>query len=617
MSSNKIDLRDINKNKEQKKSFSSKKVSRFRKKSAGPGRDAEGKFTSGSGGLFQKKKFPWKRALPVVAVVAMAGGYLVWQSLATSKLPETPSYQYSIYGPTCTDALTVVTTQRSDQVPKFGADQMACLDFTAEAGVFRAYRAVFNRTPSAGDYKYWVQAMVGGPESKSFRGRLMIDRAIEDMLKRPEARQGKGAMRGVNNTSSPRVLTQNVYMNILGRAGSQKDIDYWVYIKAANKWNNGNLVKAIINSAEAREKYRLPLYEALKSQPTKVPKTSIKLYARDKQIWRTAVAKNRLNDNQKIVNQMRDKSKDNNNRKLAAGRIAAKSSSKISNKEVSHINKAYIATIRARLSGYKGKYYKGLMTDRYRIIKNAYNDSVAVKNQSPDLTNYQITDYFKKAKAQMGELDRHIKNANWLLGETIKSYNTAKNKYNAHQKYLAAVRACKSRGGNYTDGRCVMPQPTSGGGGSGGGGGTTTKTETVNPPREVGPSEANIRKWCNALRPTHHRVNISHGYQMINKVPYWHAGQKKCLRRTNITVTCTTRGYKPSGRTCSRGVTNPQQPQPKPLSKGICVVSGRAGKYVQYSAGNNLISTTNKRSGAKKDVKKANCSHWRGRLIHP
>ena len=52
-------------------------------------RDVKGRFTSGSGGIRFPKDFNWGRALPVILIVALVGGYLVYQSLASTTTPIT------------------------------------------------------------------------------------------------------------------------------------------------------------------------------------------------------------------------------------------------------------------------------------------------------------------------------------------------------------------------------------------------------------------------------------------------------------------------------------------------------------------------------------------------
>ena len=58
---------------------------KMRKKQDGPLRDEEGKFvaTTGGGGLSLQKSFNWKRVAPLIAVIALVGGFFVYQSFAS------------------------------------------------------------------------------------------------------------------------------------------------------------------------------------------------------------------------------------------------------------------------------------------------------------------------------------------------------------------------------------------------------------------------------------------------------------------------------------------------------------------------------------------------------
>jgi len=86
----KINLTDLNK---QKKSFTPPKLKNPFKKQTGPNRDEVGKFatTAGGGGLKSIKKFNWKRATPLIAIVTLVGGFLVFQSFAAG--PSVPGRQ--------------------------------------------------------------------------------------------------------------------------------------------------------------------------------------------------------------------------------------------------------------------------------------------------------------------------------------------------------------------------------------------------------------------------------------------------------------------------------------------------------------------------------------------
>lgn len=79
--SNKIDLKSVNKS---KKSFKLPKLKNPFKKQDSIKRDEEGKFatTSGSGGLSVAKKINWKRATPLIVILVLLGGGLVFKSFA-------------------------------------------------------------------------------------------------------------------------------------------------------------------------------------------------------------------------------------------------------------------------------------------------------------------------------------------------------------------------------------------------------------------------------------------------------------------------------------------------------------------------------------------------------
>lgn len=83
MNDNKINLSSVNKAKK-KNILSGSGFLKLRLKTDSYQRDSEGKFTSGSGGLTKVKNFNLRRAVPLIAVIALVGGYMVYQSFAAS-----------------------------------------------------------------------------------------------------------------------------------------------------------------------------------------------------------------------------------------------------------------------------------------------------------------------------------------------------------------------------------------------------------------------------------------------------------------------------------------------------------------------------------------------------
>jgi hypothetical protein len=60
------------------------------KKKNGVNRDAEGRFAHGSGGLVNISKFNYRRAAPLITVILLVGGLLVYESMASTRSTWTP-----------------------------------------------------------------------------------------------------------------------------------------------------------------------------------------------------------------------------------------------------------------------------------------------------------------------------------------------------------------------------------------------------------------------------------------------------------------------------------------------------------------------------------------------
>ena len=82
-----LDLSSVNKSSKSKKTNKTLTQNLFKKQS-GPNRDEEGKFaaqvTTGAGGLKRLRNFNLKRAIPLLIVVTIVGGSLVYQSFAAA-----------------------------------------------------------------------------------------------------------------------------------------------------------------------------------------------------------------------------------------------------------------------------------------------------------------------------------------------------------------------------------------------------------------------------------------------------------------------------------------------------------------------------------------------------
>lgn len=141
----KVNLTAVNK---KKTGMSRPSLDRF-KKNTGPMRDEEGKFaaTSGSGGLKSAKAFNWKRAFPIIAIVTLVGGFLVFQSFAaTNRLSRGgPENHNGSRGCTSLPAQYVVPFEERSYLGR-------AIGYGMVRGLFKQYH---NKVPTQNELIYW------------------------------------------------------------------------------------------------------------------------------------------------------------------------------------------------------------------------------------------------------------------------------------------------------------------------------------------------------------------------------------------------------------------------------------------------------------------------------
>lgn len=184
----KVDLKDINKkNRKNTVSLNVTSIKNIFNKKDTYKRDSDGKFTTGSGGLTRVKNFNWKRSAPILLVVALVGGFLVFQSFATS------------YG----------------------------------ASVTAWYRACgYSNPPTSGaNWQGWIDKIKANPANQSGVYAQFKAAAEATGKKCPASDPAPAATAATTTTGNPSVNAQQVtalYQEILGRTPSQADINYWV-----------------------------------------------------------------------------------------------------------------------------------------------------------------------------------------------------------------------------------------------------------------------------------------------------------------------------------------------------------------------------------------------------
>jgi len=252
----KIDLKDVN-----KKKASSKRPSLTTfKKQKGPKRDEVGKFaaTTGSGGLKSIKSFNWKRAFPIIAVIAVVGGFLVYQSFAATNTGSRggPENHNGSRGCTNLPAKYVVPYEERALLGRSIGEGMV-------KGVFMKYHG---RIPTVDELIYWTTTRTQELKQQygsncvaiSYIGYLEMKAlktfGVDAEVKEAEATRGADVIKSIYATDIYKRLVDEGSRRALGakpiqRAGTDKlpvmeignlrDTSYRGLTRYANRWEQG------------------------------------------------------------------------------------------------------------------------------------------------------------------------------------------------------------------------------------------------------------------------------------------------------------------------------------------------------------------------------------------
>ena len=494
------------------------------KKTEDQKRDNDGKFTAGSGGLAKLKKFNWGRSAPIIVLIALAGGFLVFRSFAGTK---TPAYQYSVY-----DTKNCVGFDKTKTT--VNADPKSCANLSAEALTYRLYEGILGRAPETGatstanattgqpakvsGYAYWTQRLAGE--------RTHTTRVTQLIMASNEA---------TGNVSDGQYVA-NLYLNVLGRPAGTADptgVTYWTKQLTTKAKTRAEALayfaahatpKKTVQQAQTdmgyptNQKFIENLYAGfLGRTPTATGsgatattaidssglaywkgKLDNKKYTRDQIAAVFAQSKESvafyatrfstfISNAPKVTVVQSTANKQAADAKYAhdtlnvqtanivalikqgtADNLTRKNASEtIANKSQAQISSADLTTIRnnsstilSRLVAYKGASSQKQVVANYNKIKSLYNSAVAVTKYSPDISDADITTDLSYAKARVTEVQSHVDNANWLLGLTNTALTTATNKHNAEVNGKAN---CQNSGGTWASSHCTAPIIQSGG----------------------------------------------------------------------------------------------------------------------------------------------------------
>lgn len=228
----KIDLSEVNRSAKSPatatKTTVKKATSKFKnpfKRQTGPARDNEGKFTSGSGGLQVVKKLNNKRALSLIAVVALVGGLFVFRSFA---------------GGTNGAFVTEMYQRCYNQMKGSGADYTYWLNRLNKGESRNAVWAAFvGATGKACNFPYPPAAAATSSAQPA---------ATASTTSAPATTSPTGTQTASMTTAQ----ITSLYKEILGRDPSQSEITYW--LDKSKTWTSAQIKAHLEASNEGFKK---------------------------------------------------------------------------------------------------------------------------------------------------------------------------------------------------------------------------------------------------------------------------------------------------------------------------------------------------------------------------
>lgn len=458
-------------------------------------RAADGKFTAGSGGLKSLKRFNWKRSLPVIVIVALVGGLLIFRSFAAVTKP--PRYQYS--------AFTCVSGAQIPDVASLNDQQKKCIDESAEALTYRLQAAAMD-TQSTWGYNHWTQRLAGDratyshvaaeieavpavrwgslsdkdyvekvagvakPAQKAdWTKQIQAKKLTRDQLAQNVANlfkisKNKAMMSSYkyNNVQ----FVDHIFVNLLGRQQASTNgqkvpvVDsnsYWVKQLDSEKMSRPRVLIGIALSSEAITKSRANAIKYINTQPK--PKVTQTAAANQKKRESTLVQyvkaakaySDAADSNAKKANALVAKAQDIANKSNGSSRSTLDSIASLQ-----HQAESYQKTAQTNANNAQ-KY----LTKANAVLKTAQ----AVTKYSPDIPDSAIKTNRDKVIVYATFAKGRAKDIGTYISRISASYTVARNKYEAEQRRIAeeAARRAAEEAANQGGG--------SGGGGSGGGGG--------------------------------------------------------------------------------------------------------------------------------------------------
>ena len=241
----KIDLSSVNK--EPKQPLITKLTNLFnnRKKAPQPGRDHLGQFVSGSGGLKSAKKFNWSRALPLILIVSLVGGYLVFRSFAGT------------YTTCATNDNKYIYTEE-------------CVTNSNEAAIIRLYYGIFNRAPDKSGMQYWT--------NKLNAKKVTLTEVARQFM-------GSSEFRSKYGTLSDESFVKAMYLQAFGSNPDPSTLSYWTNKLKSKSVTRQTMMVNFTQSEEMKRAFSTTVAGALRIDPkyyltelSNIPDSSLTCY---------------------------------------------------------------------------------------------------------------------------------------------------------------------------------------------------------------------------------------------------------------------------------------------------------------------------------------------------
>lgn len=604
-------------------SVSKNKLSTPRSTKNGVRRDSEGRFAATNSRLAVLKKFNWKRASPIIAVVALVGGWLVYSSFATTAKP--PAYQYSIR--TC------------------GASDTACRDKSVEAATYRLQAVILGRQTST-LYRAGAQRLAGD--------RTTVNQLAQHMLSYPEARWGnltnrqfvdkmaQAAFGSLATTQQKTNWTRDLDQKKITReqliknastimktsetrvfnatlATSNKDfVDraFRVALKrpsnystpANSSWlqglNSGKMTRAqvafgIAMSTEAIQKNRQDIDRYVASQP----QPPITQTAKQQQAKRVADAKN-LNNNAK-------------NGADAAGRLVAESRTRRDearriaaggSQEKAQVDRVVAIKNRINSDLAKVRNIKATNQTRHNSVKKLRDTSRELTRRATDIPSAAIQTEMNVAVVHLTRAANAEKDMQTMQSHLVTAESQTRQGYATHQANKRRLAEARNQANQ------SQPRQTSG---------SSSQPATANCSQAVTAITRSSSRDCIRKLQAHGGItqdgiwgpNTQRVYDALHRVRI-NTPENNTSNANPCRVNANSQACRDAlARELSGGSFNPSAGSG--LTKGVCVLPSPNkygwSKYVKsYRTDVGVVSSTNNKGQAKKDVTRAFCVSRKG-----